>query len=337
MQAAYNWEFDQTEDDLIITFEFPPTFNTSCVQINLLEDHQTINVYIDGMNPLFWGRLFAKATSFDQKVTESEIVLTIHKEEKGKSWDVPISRFDDNGMVDAKSGFLLFAILSSNPENEQMMNIASQLLLSSAQVGYVPSIYQLACYCLANEDSAIDGLRLLNKIVERYEDPTSMAHLGSIYLTQKETYDTGVELIKKSAEQGADLGRLNLGILLSPASKVEYANKDAQKAIEMFNQIEHEKFKPMGLYETAKLYYFGKGVEKNEELANQYYSQAKQFDPNVPPLESLEDVTKVAQTVQQQPKKNEESADWGIRIGVGLAVVATIASVVFTVFNRVRK
>ncbi|OHT08303.1 hypothetical protein TRFO_04916 [Tritrichomonas foetus] len=324
LHPAYDWKFEQNEKEVIVTFQFPPTFNIHSFQANLTNDNQCIRCDAPNHIPFLCGHLNSPADSINVEFLEDSNTVNLHIiKSKEEVWKIVIQSFTpQTGEIDPKSAFLIFSVLSNQDVSDEIKDSIAALLKSSAQAGYVPALLTFGNICIKLETVQHVGFSMLQTAAEMYQSPEAFCHLGSFMLRQNEI-EQGLIMLNESLRMGYTNAALIIGRTLSPFSPLpSLEKKNGQKALEMFEKCPL----PDSKYEMAKILIKGcEGVPEDSERAKKLYSEAKAELPQLPPLEEV-----IAKA------ENKEQGVNGIMV-VAAGVVAVFGFILYNHVKRYRK
>lgn len=321
-QDAYNWKFEQKEDEVIVTFPLPKTFNIHSIEAQLIEDNQSIIVKAPNHIPFLAGNLEHEASkySIDYKDEENEVVLHIIKAVP-ELWHIIIkSTTLTTFEIDPKSAYLLAVLLQKEELPEELRVQLFRFLQMSCNAGYVPALIYFGTILLQNPESESAGLSYLQIAAEGYQSAEAYYFLG-VYLLDHQQKEQGYMLLEESLAKGFKGAAYVIGKILSPLSEIDAGKpKDGKAALEMLQQCEN----PEAKLEMARIYFQGcNEVPKDIEKANEIYKEAKELDPSLPPLEEIE---------VKQPTSTKKS-----KALVAIVAVSIVSLFGFLVYNQIRR
>ena len=282
LQALYDYEVEQTEDNIVLILTAPESFNLNCLTIKYDADRNSLAVTAPDIPPICSGKLFEKILpDFEKNIQDKTMRVTFTKSIK-KDWPALITISEDG--MDPKSAFLVYIVFEDNGDGDLDKSIAEEMLTYSAKSGYTPAMRHLADQKLVTEGERIEGLKLLERAASTYHDPLSIYKLGLIFAYSDDDQEIGFVRLQQAANLGYTQAYLVLGKMLSPLSEwKKFPRKDAKEAIKCFGYLPDN---AQALHEWAKLALNGLGCEKDVELANRLQAQAKEINPEIPDLET---------------------------------------------------
>ena len=273
----YNWKFEDNEEEAYISFTYPVTFNPECIEIHLSEDKQNILVSPPNKVPILCGKLYKPVIEAKGIYADSKYVVSFTKKER-ENWPILIGTFHEElGIIDPKSAVFCYeTMMVANAGNDpQASTVALSLLQSAANVNYLPALLILGGILLDVKGREQNGFILLKQAADLYNDPQACFQVGLILVIGRVEAENGIGYLKRAASQGYKPANFTLGQIYSPVGPFAYSNKDANKALEYFNQITEEDKIPAVYRELANLYESGNGVPKDTEKAQMYREKAE--------------------------------------------------------------
>lgn len=321
-QDAYNWKFDQNDDEVIVTFPFTSTFNIHSLEAQLIEDNTSIIVKAPGHIPFLAGCLENEASKIqlDFNDKENEAILHIFKKEK-ELWHIIIkSNTLTTFEIDPKSAYLLAIILQKQDIPDELRAQLFRFLQMSCNAGFVPALIYFGTFLLHNPETEEVGLSYLQIAAEGYQSPEAYYFIG-LYLLHHDKKEQGVLLLEESLNKGFTGAAYVLGKILSPCSEIDGGKKkDGKEAIEMLEKCDS----PEAKLEIARIYFYGcEEVPKDIETANQIYEKAKELEPSLPALDEAEN------EVPSTTKKSK-----GLIILFAVSIVSFFG---FLVYNQIKR
>jgi len=264
---------EQTNDEVLISFQYPVTFNPSCVEYELNERKNSIIVKIPDRVPLVCGLLYDEVSDIKAHYLDGTYVISLKKINQNDWATVVKSVHQNNQAIDPKSAFILYQILASHPNQEEFASIRLSMLFSSSQAGYVPAMQVYGGLLLDTEGKQSDGFSVIKSAADYYEDPVSCFQVGLLYYSAKK-FEAAIDYLQRSGDSGFKPAYFSLGQIFSPESSLKFNNKDASRAMEYFMKVDEAAEIPLVYEEMAKLYATGQGVEKDIEKATQLREKA---------------------------------------------------------------
>lgn len=323
-QDAYNWKFDQTEEEVVITFPFSKTFNIHSLEAELIEDNNSIIVKAPDHIPFLAGHLAEEASKIQLDYNDNENIAVLHIIKKvPKLWEIVIkSNTLTTYEIDPKSAYLLAVILQQEDLPDDARALLFRFLQMSCNAGFVPALIYFGSILIQAPQTEEVGLSYLQVAAEGYQSPDAYYLLGK-YLLEHDKKEQGVLLLEESLNKGFKDAAVDLGRMLSPYSGVDGGKKkDGKAAIEMLEKCDN----PRAKLEIAKIYFYGcDEVPKDVEKANQIYKDAKELDPSLPSLEETE-----AEAGGSPPTKKSK----GLVILFAVSIVSLFG---FLVYNQIKR
>lgn len=273
----YEWNYTDRENDCIIEFHFPGTFNPDCVESKLNNNKTALMVSFAGNPPIVCGALFGTASGIEISLKEQTYSIVITKNQNEK-WPILIKMVHpDYQTIDPKSAFICYQELCSLPDDKTSQNLAIQFLEKSANAGYLNALQILGQIYLNTEDHYAEGAVLLKHGADKYKDPICCYHIGLVCVSHIDEIDAGIQYLTRSAEGGYGMANFTLGQIYSPISNIKYEHKDGAKAMQYFKSVPEENITPALLTEMAQFYEQGIGVEKDEKKAEELRGKANEM------------------------------------------------------------
>lgn len=284
LQALYDYEIEQTEENIVLVLTAPDSFNLNCLTIRYDADRNSLAVTAPDIPPICSGKLFGRILpDFEKNIQGNTMRVTFTKSSK-QDWPVLIALSADG--IDPKSAFLVYVVFKDYGDDDDLdKSVAQEMLAYSAMAGYTPAMRHLADQNLVTEGKRVEGLGLLELAASTYHDPLSIYKLGLIFAYSDDNQEIGFARLRQAAHLGYTQAYLVLGKMLSPLSEWQkFPHKDAKEAIKCFGHLPEN---AQALHEWAKLALNGVGCKKDVELANRLQAQAKEIDPEIPDLETM--------------------------------------------------
>ena len=290
----YQWELTQDEEEVEVMIKYPPTFNTKTITVSISKSKDALIIGVPGCLPFVCGKLNDPVDGFTQTSSDHVITYTFNKSRIGLWPNFIIDMHPEEKVYDPYSAFSLSIMAIEYPDQvpKKLQEVAVDLLMQSAAWGFMPAIRY---FITINSSEAADiklrelAFGLIQKAALFYNIPDMQYMLALILLQKKENIKECLECLHMAAENGILEAKSQIGRILSPFSDIEYGEKSAEKAIEIFQSVLKEQPKePIALFEMAKLYYNGVGVPLDETKALQYYNIVKKIDPSAPELQKVE-------------------------------------------------
>ena len=285
----YNWEMSQPEDTLIVVkISCPVDFQLKILQIELNEDKTGLSVKIPSEDvPVIYGKLFEPVLSHEVKIDKenSNIVIELKKESSEK-WPYLIrDYYPGTEEIDPHSAFSIVEIDHQGFDDDKLTSFMQNAMMH----GYVPALL-FGIENLENDPGSEEKMYVLLDLASRvYGHPVAHYKLALFLLSHKQLKQ-GFMLLSKAAEGGIGMAYSLMGQYISPYSNIKFPEKDAVKAIELFEKVIEHGDEPVALYEASKIYYRGaEGVPQDKKKAMDYWNRATAVQPYLPPLKAPEE------------------------------------------------
>ena len=334
----YDWEFEDTPSQAIVTIKYPPTFNPSVIQSTLNSDKNSILALIPHTVPFLCGFLYDTASDLQMEIHDSETKLIITKQHEGE-WPLLIkSLHRDLITIDPKSAFLCYQQLSSI-DTEQSAKWGYQMLQTSSNAAYLPALQVHSAILMQTEGKEEEAIKLLKIAVELYNDALCAFHLGLLYITFVGDCETSLFYLQKAVDNGYTNAYFTMGQIYSPISRFKYAKKDAKKALECFLSIPENERPPGVLSEMADFYEQGLGCEKDVKKAEELRAKAEAIIEEIKNTQLQQTINNEEQPVQELIEKEAENEKIKKEKSKGVFLVtAIIASAIgYAVYRKISK
>lgn len=335
----YQWKIKQDETTVQICFDLSDDIDPSIFHVECSTEDLGFIISIPGEIPLVCGSLYFPITTFEAKEEGHTYYVNLIKAENNH-WPLLIrDRHPISKNIDPKSALDLFQMYSES--NDALLNNqANEFLDTSIRCGYAPALrgyYEFAMSTQNQEmqEKAIEFLYIAARI---YKDPFSLMYFGSRLLAEPDTRDIAYDCFAESASKGCIVAYSMMGQLISPLSQYSFHTKNGEKSAKLFEiVINYISGDPISYYELAKLKYVGCGIEKDQQGALKLYEKAKELDPTLPPLDSI-DYEQLVRTCKSDSGDNQEKPKRSIFydlciLGVGIAGVSAVFYMMFHAFR----
>ena len=318
----YDYEIEDHNEDIDITFKFPKTFEPKSLKIDHNKEANTLKITIEDELPVVCGKLFAPLSSYTTAKSQNSFTISFEKENEMK-WPIFIQAPLDDESIDPQSALLLFAKLKDTTDPKDH-DLAQKLVSFAIDSEYLPALLiGIQANSPPNGDQQ-SYLQMLYLAATKYEHPPSLFALGCIFLQNPQSAQDGFMMLQRAAELGFGLAVSVMGKALSPLSEIPFPAKDAKNALELLESVIKIADEPIALYEAAKLYDSGLGCDHpDHDKAIDYYQRAKSKDPEVPPLPT-----------PQTPSKVGEIVKTSVIALTGVAALGGLAYSVYKIFTK---
>jgi TPR repeat protein len=179
----------------------------------------------------------------------------------------------------------------------------------ASKVGYIPALLKEA------DDPTPQTIDLLKEAIKKYEDGNLYFKLGMLLLKEIETCEEVFPYFEKGNDLNHLPSQIQLGLILSPFTKILPKRKNPKRSLQIFEQIISMNLEnPIALHQVAQFYHHGKCVKRNLEKAQDYLKRAQRIDSKIEDLPPI-------------PPPN-----WKKRILISVGISSAIFLVVFILY-----
>jgi hypothetical protein len=326
LASAFDWQLRDGPTRITATFQFPVTFNLSCVQAELLENGTEVSVSIPDQPFLLAGHLYDRATALELTKDDSnhKIEVTIIKASPGP-WNLVVTSWSPTTQcIDPKSAFVIWSIIQEAGAS-RLEQSSGELLEFAAQAGFVPALVVFG-RVLLSANHTTRGIECLTMAAVEYGNTTAASELGFVMALAKGTRERGLDDLRKLADDGVFEANWLLAQLYSPLCHSVFRPKDAVIAFQRFSialQIKEDDADCM--YEIARLLFHGfEGVPQDRQRAEALYAKAKEQMQDLQPLDFVAEDGGSDEEGEGWDEEGEGWSNWLIA-GVVVGAVAMVA------------
>jgi hypothetical protein len=324
----YEWQFSEEKSTVDVVFRFSPMFNARSIKLELTPEKDAISLTIPDGPPLVHGKLAAAVTKMLSRSTSGTSLTFTFKKARVGMWHVLIAGpHPQTSKADPQSAYVMFQVaLSQGGWNET----SQHWLEMSGSAGYCPAL--LAGFDLFQQSSetAQKAEEWLGMAATVYGNSDARLGLGVLLMHRPDSVQSAFHFLQQAGNAGLLQAWTRLAQLLSPLSDYAFEAKDAEQAVALLESVRRKTPNdPLMCHELSKLYFNGVGVKRNEQLARQLDTCARNAFQDLPELRVLpiepkkEELEKV-----DEPKKDEGGTLRTIAV-VGLTIAATVAAGLF--------
>ena len=288
LEMVYEWKMKQEDPHkIIIDFEYPADFNPNAINVKLSPEKDCLMVEIkDEEIPVIYGLLTEPVTDFTTQINKKELKFSLElQKDTDTKWKTVIKNRAPNSKIDPHSAYDIFLLYQENPENSPYSeDEISNFLQTSLLQSYIPAMLFGIENLEGDKENEQQLLVLLDIASRIYNNPVANFKYG-LFLIQHNQQTAGFTYLSKAARAGIGIALSLMGQMMSPYSGVNFPNKNASQALQMFEAVISKTDEPIALYEAAKIYLNGAEDVKIDEIkAEEYYQRAIVKQPNLPPL-----------------------------------------------------
>lgn len=273
-QLAYEWDFKQNQEMLLIGIALPDNVDSGSINYELSKENRAIKIVLDQEPPILSGILLHDIGDVVREEGEQMVFFKLQKLEPVE-WNVIIkSPIPEQNIIDPKSAFILYQ-LNIIKDSKKKLGI----LLKSAVMGYTPALKEAAQIFILEGDIE-QGIKFYTAAANKYNDAESYYELAMINLKGGDR-ENGLLQMNQSANLGFAKANIYLGMLYSPFSSIDYENKDARKALTEL-AIGLKKISDASAYHEMSLIYLNGSseVKQDKKLAKIFQEKAHEINPN---------------------------------------------------------
>lgn len=269
------YTFDQTEDEILLTFPLPPNVGLDGVEVHL--DGDAIFAGVAHQQPAICGILLDSVHKPTHTCEHGICRIRLQKVE-AKPWELLIDGPSQLG-IDAKSLFML----GVRTESSGFPREAWYYFKQAADKGYVHAKL-LVADSLLNDTNPYhipkdqnEGIKVLQSIPEERMRPPIRVMLSHALIDNGRTAD-GKAVLLKAAEESRDARKELVKVLARIPDSTGENLRERVHHLEVLaesNDVE-------SLQELAKCYATGKGCQKDKARARELVHRAHKLDPTIP-------------------------------------------------------
>lgn len=334
-QDLYTWKLKPTDQSIIVVATIPESLDPNSLAIDM--NGRDIVCQFPGLLPFFAGRLSQSLDPNPTAQISENILLLTFATTSPEPMSIPIQGQTSTGAIDPMS-----AVVNAELSRAAGDDAAYNRYLEIAVEARLPMAMTMKILDLANDPSETAReqiMDLLGIACDVYNYPVAYQQRAAIEYRDKEIPEAMADF-----EKAAALGSTSAMICLAELyiEQAESHPEYVSKGLELFMKVNSiEPGHPFVLYNLAKLYLTGTGLEKDEKQARELYIRAREACNEVPVIPELEDVQREGKELPIGKKEKaviEESEPWiSYEVATGIIVVTSLIGAALWSFMRRRK
>ena len=334
-QELYTWKLEPANQSLVIVATIPESLDPNSLAID--RHGRDIVCQFPGLLPFFAGRLSQNLDPNPTTQISDNLLILAFPMTSPEPMSIPIQGQTSAGAIDPMS-----AVLNAELSRAAGDDAAYNRYLEIAVEARLPMAMTVKILDLANDPSETAREQLMDLLgiaCDVYNYPVAYEQRAAIEYKDKEIAEAMADF-----EKAAALGSTSAMICLAELyiEQAESHPEYVSKGLELFLKVNSiAPGHPFVLYNLAKLYLNGTGVEKDEKQARELYIRAREACDEVPVIPELEDVQRKTKERPIGKKENavtEESKPWiSYEVATGIIVVTSLIGAALWGFMRRRK